>query len=194
MGDRWGPEGPPPEAYSRLTDPERFAPVVAEADRLVRELSHAYDARVEHGGALPWEAVDGPGPEVVRAVRLVPAVGAPLVVAVTTLPGVVLWAGAWTGPELFPSCGCDACDESAAEVVEHLHEWLGGVVRGGLVERLDRWPRRRTSRLSYAGGASGSERPVDRREYAALSDLSPPGEHDWPAWPRRRAAAVGPTT
>ena len=26
-GGRWGPEGPPPEAYSRVTDAERFRPL-----------------------------------------------------------------------------------------------------------------------------------------------------------------------
>ena len=40
-GDRWGIEGPPEEAYSRVTNPERFQPLHAAAtellDRLERE-------------------------------------------------------------------------------------------------------------------------------------------------------------
>src|SRR2546421_235902 len=43
MPDRWGPDGPPPEAYSRVTNPERFAPVVEAADVLVATLLRDYD-------------------------------------------------------------------------------------------------------------------------------------------------------
>ena len=42
-GDRWGIEGPPDEAYSRVTNPERFQPLHAAAtellDRLEREFA-----------------------------------------------------------------------------------------------------------------------------------------------------------
>ena len=41
--DRWGIEGPPDEAYSRVTNPERFQPLHAAAtellDRLEREFA-----------------------------------------------------------------------------------------------------------------------------------------------------------
>ena len=42
-GDRWGIEGPPKEAYSRVTNPERFQPLHDAAtellDRLEREFA-----------------------------------------------------------------------------------------------------------------------------------------------------------
>ena len=42
-GNRWGIEGPPEEAYSRVTDPERFQPLHDAAlellDRLEREFA-----------------------------------------------------------------------------------------------------------------------------------------------------------
>ena len=42
-GDRWGTDGPPQEAYSRVTNPERFQPLHDAAtellDRLEREFA-----------------------------------------------------------------------------------------------------------------------------------------------------------
>ncbi len=193
MGSRWGPDGPPPEAYGRATDQQRFAAVVAEADRLVADLERRYDVRVDRSASWPVpEPLVRGGVE--RVVRLAPAAGAPLVLAVTGLPGVLGWSGSWSDDGVFPACGCDACDETADDVVEHLRGWVASVVLGRSTERLSRWPRERRTTRSWPGGGTGSGSPLDRERFQQLAGLAPPGEHVWPAWPPRRAAAVAPTT
>jgi len=72
---------------------------------------------------------------------------APLTFGFTTLPGIVLHAGLLHDFH-YPSCGCDACDESVADQVELLEEHLFdvvaaryrkscrrqlGIVRGGVI-------------------------------------------------------------
>lgn len=37
-GNRWGPEGPPNEAYSRVSDPERFQSLHDLADEVISQL------------------------------------------------------------------------------------------------------------------------------------------------------------
>src|SRR5437868_5459118 len=111
MPDRWGPDGPPPEAYSRVTNPERFAPVVEAADVLVATLLRDYDV-----DARPVDVDDA-----LRAVRLTPREGASLVVAVTGFPGVRLQVGHWASVPL-PQCGCDACAEDAPDVIEAMDD------------------------------------------------------------------------
>src|SRR5437764_5646269 len=124
MAGRWGPEGPPPEAYSRVTDPQRFADVVDAADALVERLLAAHDVTRE-----PAEVED-----TVRAVRLTPRAGAPLVVGVSDFPGVRLKMGHWSSA-VAPQCGCDACDEDAADAIEHMTQVVDNVVYGRVPER-----------------------------------------------------------
>jgi hypothetical protein len=40
---RWGPDGPPPEAYSRVTNPERFRPLHDFALTLLAQLHGSFD-------------------------------------------------------------------------------------------------------------------------------------------------------
>jgi hypothetical protein len=170
MGGRWGPDGPPPEAYSRVTNPERFAPVVDAADAMVDELVRVYDVEstaVEVDGA-------------VRAVRLTPSRGAPLVIAVTSFPGVRVLMGMWTSTPV-PICGCDACDEDADSAIELLKETVGDVVAGRFGERLTRHPRRLWSRRGNGRGWT----TIDRDTFERLAAAAPPGEREWPPWPER---------
>ena len=99
--DRWGPEGPPEEAYSRVTNPERFRPLHAAATELLDRLER-HDADDEWSGATLARP----------PIRLVPhdSQAAPIVVAFTDFPGLYLKFGSWR-TEPFPDCGCDACDE-----------------------------------------------------------------------------------
>jgi hypothetical protein len=39
---RWGREGPPPEAYSRVTNPERFQPLHALALQLIDRVEASF--------------------------------------------------------------------------------------------------------------------------------------------------------
>ncbi|WP_369130671.1 DUF6226 family protein, partial [Modestobacter roseus] len=43
MGGRWGDEEPPAEAYSRVSDPQRFLPLLGAADDLVAGLRRRFD-------------------------------------------------------------------------------------------------------------------------------------------------------
>jgi hypothetical protein len=171
MGDRWGPDGPPAEAYSRVTDPERFAPVVEAADALVAELAAAYDVVVE-----PVTM-----PDTLRAVLLTPAAGAPMSIGVTDFPSLRVRCGVWHDGGGFPQCGCDACDETAESAIDALRDWAGEVVDGAFTETLSRWPRR----LSHTGRTSSGWQALDRAQLASLAALSPPGTRRWDPWPRR---------
>jgi hypothetical protein len=175
MAGRWGPEGPPPEAYSRVTDPQRFAPVADAADALVERLVAAYDvtrdaAEVEN---------------TVRAVRLTPRAGAPLVVGVTDFPGVRLKMGHWSSA-VAPQCGCDACDEDAADAIAHMTQVVDDVVHGRFRERLTRHPRR----LWVSTGSSSGWSAVDREHYERLGSIAAPGSYEWPAWPTKARSST----
>ena len=178
MGERWGPAGPPPEAYSRVTSPDRFAPVVAAADALVARLSKEYD--VVDGDAQ----LDG----ATRAVRLLPVVGAQITIGITDFPGVVYSLGHWCRGNA-PMCGCDACDETAEEAINQLTTTVDDVVAGRFVERLTRNPPRLWMEFADRRGWS----LLDPDTLTRLSAVAPPGTHEWPAWRRRTSVAKGST-
>ena len=48
-GDRWGIEGPPDEAYSQVTNPERFQPLHAAATELLDRLEREFVGRAIRG-------------------------------------------------------------------------------------------------------------------------------------------------
>jgi hypothetical protein len=95
MGDRWGLDGPPPEAYSRVTNPERFRPPHGFAERLLKSIETDFDVAHEQGYGLD--------PELQRndtarpTVRLVPrsADAEALTIAFTSFPGVLVLLGHW---------------------------------------------------------------------------------------------------
>jgi hypothetical protein len=49
MSDRWGIEGPPPEAYTRVTNPERFQPLHSFTEGLVARLEARFDVERTEG-------------------------------------------------------------------------------------------------------------------------------------------------
>jgi hypothetical protein len=181
MGGRWGPDGPPPDAYSRVTNPQRFAPVVDAADALVVRLVERYEVTAQDVpvATLPESSLPGV-PRLVRAVRLLPRAGACLVVAITDFPGVRLWFGHWASSHA-PTCGCDACDEDAQDAIEELTRTVADVVAGRFRERLSRHPRRLWTAVDSGYGWSAIDRPTFDR----LATLAPAGEHHWPPWPLR---------
>jgi hypothetical protein len=177
VADRWGPEGPPPEAYERITNPERFAPLAGEVDIVVAALVAAYD--------VVAEPVTLPEPSVVRAVRLTPAAGAPLVLGVTAFPAVLAWRGAWSRVDTIPTCACDACDEDLESAVAMLRE-LAALAVEPFTEELTR------DRISWRAEGRGGWSLLSRADHDALAATAPPGTLTWPAWPRRTASASGP--
>ena len=133
--DRWGPEGPPKEAYSRVTNPERFFPLHAAAtellDRLEREF--AVDRLEGQDADEDWSGATLACPPI----RLVPhdPQAAPIVVAFTDFPGVSLKFG-YRPSDPFPDCGCDACDDTPDELIEEMTELVEIVVSGGFRESM----------------------------------------------------------
>ena len=130
---------PPEEAYSRVTEPERFQPLHPWALELLAQL--VADFEVE---CAEW---DGPDGELERTqlarplVRLTPegANRAPIVVAFTASPGLAVRFGRWH-VEMFPDCACDACDLMPEDAFEEFMELVDVVVLGRFREALHLTP------------------------------------------------------
>ena len=131
----WGPEGPPEEAYSRVTNPERYQVVVDRVRDLLDELETTYDVRTEVGSSDAWPARDDWPPADAEFVRLVPddPGAGPLSVAFTDFPGVAVVAGRFS-TRMAPECGCDACDERPSDLIDDITELVRSHVTGRLVE------------------------------------------------------------
>ena len=185
--NRWGPDGPPPEAYSRVGDPERFRPLHAAALRLLEQLEAAFNVARFEGYDLDSELKAGGFARPI--VRLVPRdpKGAPLTVAFTTFPGLNLRIGRWTLIAL-PACGCDACDETPDSEATRLTELVDDVTSGRFQEKIllppdeDGWVEsefwswhQRHSTRSQIDSAGVRERPAG----------SEPSVIEWGPWPRR---------
>ena len=193
---RWWPDGPPEEAYSRVTDAERFAPLHDAANEMIARLEADYDVERAEGWGLDDELAKGltcARP----TVKLSPADpdAAPITVVFSDFPGLHVRFGRWR-TDLFPVCGCDACDESPDDLVQQLTMMVESVTSGEfqeVVERsaalltLDGW-----LETEFRGPAwEGSREYIDdssrlRRMLGGRRRLA----SDWKPWPRRRAATV----
>jgi hypothetical protein len=190
-GQRWGMGLPPEDTYSVTSNLERLRPVHTVAEALIAHLVEEYDVElsddVANAGDLPFEVDD-----VVRAVRLTPRdpQSAPLTFVFTDHPSVIVHAGALSDL-FFPSCSCDACDESWEAISDELEWQVLAVVAGGFSETLSRGFRPRyTSALASAGQSIGSKRtlekaalPRERRKRAR--EILNAAAGGWRAWPRR---------
>ena len=192
---RWGPEGPPPEAYSRVTDAERFRPLHPAMLEIISRLENDFEVERTEGYGLDEELERGlelAGPFVRLSPRDPDA--APITVAFSTFPSLYVRFGRWC-KEPFPDCGCDACDESADGEIERLKEMVDDVTAGRFREAIQcpllssRGPGwretkfwspdpdgRRSSRRSRVDGLRAREMSGGRRRL----DL------DWKPWPRRQ--------
>lgn len=182
---------PPPDAYSRVTNPERFRPLHAHALGLLARLRAAYEVAESEvfellpGTMSPFEHARSP-------VTLTPAPGgAPLAVAFTDFPSLLVRAGRWYGTS-FPICGCDACGGSAAEEVQRLDELVGHVVAGRFDEEV-RIPLFGDARLSHAFGARAAHQGSRAAGWGSIPRGlartlvgSGPRRLEWQPWPRRR--------
>ncbi|WP_062460694.1 DUF6226 family protein [Demequina soli] len=195
-GSRWGVDGPPERTYSRTRHPERFAPLVDVADAIVDHLERTYDVDVRRTEGLPDDAPDTVRSaeqgqvRVVRAVTLLPRLAgcAPLVIAETTFPSIVVAMGA-AGEARAPECGCDACDETLADSAQALEDLVFAVVDGRFQERYS-WTD--GIEITIVGGAAAnySREPrhaADKERIDALkqSQRVRHGER-WLPWPPRR--------
>src|SRR5262245_18067739 len=121
-----------PDDYSRVTDPGRFAVLHDAAEHLLDELTEQFTVERR-------EAKEPLGAERYRTVRLVPRTpaAAPLAIAFTDFPSVVLRFGRWYEATL-PNCGCDACGGEPDALADGLRAQASVLVEGGLWERVRR--------------------------------------------------------
>lgn len=132
MGDRWGPAGPPDEAYSRVTDPQRYAPLHAIARAALHDLRRRFDVTAHASSELdPNKTTQAP------VTTLVPSnpASSPLSVTFTAFPGLIVGFGR-TIREPVPVCGCDACDETVNDCAELLSDIVNAVITGSVGERV----------------------------------------------------------
>jgi hypothetical protein len=174
-------DGPPDDAYGRVTNPERYRPLHEAALQIVDELSATYHVSVTRGPDADPE-LESHGVELLDVIRLVPAIAtaAPLTLALTGFPGVFMRVGTWR-QGAYPHCGCDACDEAPVDAVAQLHQDVDNAVAGRITEDWD------GERLHFAESSTGVERSSgwaliegERRErYGA------PRRYEWEPWPTK---------
>jgi hypothetical protein len=188
--NRIGRVTPDADAYSRVSNPERFQPLVDFVITRFAELIRTFD--VTHSESFDVMQADQLQPFVPLRppITLTPssAKAAPLAVAFTRFPGVFMRCGYWR-IEPFPHCGCDACQESAPDEIERFSRIVDAVVAGRFHE---------TARKPFFGralvshefwdddgvGRSGGGRYLSRA-HARESFRGRPRDLHWGAWPRR---------
>ncbi len=131
----WGPDGPPDDAYSRVTGPERFRPLHDWTLELIREIQAEFEVE-----CAEWHGPDAELERVTLArplLKLAPPGDnrAPIIVAFTTFPALAVRFGRWR-VDWFPSCGCDACDEVADVEFSRFRELVDCVLSGQFRESL----------------------------------------------------------
>ena len=194
-GSRWGPDGPPLEAYSRVTNAERFRPLHAAMLEIIGRLENEFEVEREEGYGLDEELernVGLAGPYVRLSPRDTDA--APIGVTFSTFPGLHLRFGRWY-MKPFPSCGCDACDESAEDEIERLTKRIDDVIAGRFREAIQRplisfmgsgW---RETEFWSPVGRHGSRSRVDGRRAREMSGGRRRLDLDWKPWPRRKTTS-----
>lgn len=156
FGNRWAnreASGPPEDSYSVDEHTERFAPLHVIAEALISHLIETYDVTVNDKIDVVADLPYGPrAEETVRAVRFTPrdTTCAPLTLVLTTYPSVHLHAGVLfsTG---YPSCGCNACDETWQSAADELEWQVFAITGGGFSEAVSE-PRRPKWSFSFRGG------------------------------------------
>jgi len=188
MGDRWGPEGPPEEAYSRVTDPERFAPLHDDARALIDELEAEFDVeRVSVEEPVDRLSLASGARPTVMLRPLDPA-AAPLFVTFTEFPGVLVRFG-FHHSRAFPTCGCDACDESAEQESALMRDEVRRMIASRYSERLELpliGAAHVGGRFESDTGSSFSRSKLDREQARALKAAGRTSR-DWVPWPKRAA-------
>jgi hypothetical protein len=131
------------------------------------------------------------------SIRLVPTDrrAAPLTVVFTVFPGLFVRAGHWYSAAV-PSCGCDACSETAESETLRLREMADDIVAGRFRERIT---------LPLIGSAweewelwsphqhrSRNRSRLERERARAMVDAAGRSAVEWMGWPRRGSIATKP--
>ena len=182
----WGREGPPEEAYSRITDPERFRPLHEWALDLVSRLQANYEVALEVGNGLDTQLQLVPLSRETIGITPLRESSAPIAIAFTDFPGLAVRFGRWD-IEWFPPCGCDACDEMPEEQFDKLSEQVTDVVAGRFRESLRmgwRGEGRRSTEF-WSDGHRRSRRDTRMPRDEASRILNGRGNFvlEWTPWP-----------
>ena len=131
-----GAEGPPPDSYSRVTNPERFAPLHDFVTELADRLGDEFDVeRTEAYGIDPELEQHNNSARPTLRLRPKDEAAASITILFTSFPGLYVRFGRWVMDD-FPRCGCDACDESIEEEIERLQAEIEGVIAGAFQESI----------------------------------------------------------
>lgn len=125
-----------PEPYLRVTNSLRFAPLHDAAEALLRALESMFRVTRTEGYGLDLE-LERKRKLVRPTIKLLPdnPEAAPLVVAFSSFPGLLVRAGRWYITAL-PACGCDACGESVEGEEKRLLSIVGHIVTGQFEEAI----------------------------------------------------------
>ena len=184
----WSGEGPPDDAYERVTEPERFEPLHEWTLETVERLQTEYDVTLEEGKGI--DAYLERSSLARPTLKLTPRQDscAPITIAFTDFPSLAVRVGRWV-TEYFPSCGCDACDEMPEGEFEVLTDLLSDVVAGRFRESMrlqpggDGW----SSRQFWSGDErrSSGESRVPRAKAARILDGKKEIVLEWRPWQRK---------
>lgn len=191
-GERWAGHSPPEDSYSVTSNLERFAPLHAVADALIRYLGAVYDVEIIEDPALAADLMHERH-DVTRAVRITPNKrdAATLTFVFTSFPSVIVHAGLLQD-FLYPICGCDACDETWESLAEEMEWQVPAVVS----ERFREYVRSGPTVGMSLGASDGSGRsgeflsshlPPERVAAAERRLAELPGT--WSPWPSRSSTA-----
>ena len=191
-GERWVGHSPPDDSYSVVSNVQRFTPLHAVADALIRYLSATYDVEVSEDPAFAADLMHERH-DVDRAVRLTPGErnAATLTFVFTSFPSVIIHAG-MLHDFLYPVCGCDACDETWERVADEMEWQVPAVVAVRYREYVRLGPTVGMS-LEAVGGSGGTsgeslatdlptKLPIDRLAAATERLEALPGS--WSPWAR----------
>lgn len=195
MADSWGADGPPDEAYSRVSRDLRAltAEFATYLDALPSQLTASYDCAIRSPEPHELAQVHGIGvkPDEVYVVQPAEALAAALVVARLRYDGgasVRLRAG-FAIAEDIPICFCDACDEDSESLITQTRDIVELAVNGFVEFRR---PYRPPSGEILEGGPwmqHGYTRPNgSTATHASASTRGKAFSHEWAAWPRRQAS------
>ena len=167
-GSRWPGGSPAEDSYSRVTNPQRFAPLITVTEALTTHVESEYQVRCTTEGLV---TVLDPGPTAASLRFDVDPVG--FFVRVTAGP---------VAKFVFPGCACDACDETATPVADDLEATVFAVVAGQLRQRVER-----RGLVIEIGGSreSSSWTLLDRGERRRIRRLLRDTPDRWDPWPRR---------
>ena len=187
MRHNWGPDGPPPDAYTRVTAAERFQPLHGIALNLLQRLEDQFDVERDEGHRL--DTALGEGDAARPSIRLTPAdaSAAPILVSFTAFPGLRVGCGRWL-VNSFPTCGCDACAEDLEGERERFLELIENVVAGRFRESIT-IPWLGAAREEWELWSSSSRRGGGwqiKRAHARQLVGGGPRSFEWSPWRLRR--------